>query len=456
MRIHMRPGHPEYRERLSEYIGYIMKMRNSITILLAVTAAAILVSGCAENPLENLFSQFKKQETPVMDTEYGDNFVEIYNEGTEPSDSTEGELLIYEDSGDDETSSVMEHGTEEGAVTIIHNDQAASVTDGSTASANTAADAAESTACNETLPTEAVTTTVADTEGTTTDSTDQSESSAPGFETETESDITDSGAEGPAAIALSSYIAPLEAAGQHWSMSYENLSTGDTYAYQEDDQMQAASVIKLFIMATAYRYMCYPESEEDHIAFGESYEGELRETLESMIQVSDNDAANLLVERLGEGDFDTGAKIVNDYCIELGCTATSIGRRFLEENPTGDNYTSAADVRRLLSMIYHGTLINEEASGKMLDILKGQTRTEKIPAGLPEGFTCANKTGEIAEGYGLGCIENDAAICMAPEGEGEGFILVVMSNDLSGTNETARQAITQIASLSADWYLQSR
>ena len=89
----------------------------------------------------------------------------------------------------------------------------------------------------------------------------------------------------------------------------------------------------------------------------------------------------------------------------------------------------------------------------MLEIVKGQTRKNKIPAGLPAGFTSGNKTGEMPEGYGLGCIENDSAIVFAPEGMGKGYILTVMSTNLGGRNSEAISVIGQISSMVAQWYI---
>lgn len=261
---------------------------------------------------------------------------------------------------------------------------------------------------------------------------------------------------GPVAQAVNSYLKDREAKGEKWAIAYEDLATGEQYDYQSGEKMQSASVIKLFIMGAVYQYMCYPENEDEVINFGEDYDGQLRETIENMIRVSDNDAANLLIERLGRGDFQAGAGMLKKFCAANGYTETSLGRRFLEENPDSDNYISANDVRKILSDLYHGRLVNEDASAKMLEILKGQTLTGKIPSGLPEGFSSANKTGEIPEGYGLGCIENDSAICFAPEGSGEGFILVILSNELGGRNEEAQSVIRSIASDTASWYLNEK
>lgn len=276
----------------------------------------------------------------------------------------------------------------------------------------------------------------------------------PGMSTEPETEKMQS--KGPMEAVISEQIAGREAMGEHWSVAYEDLETGEQYGYQEEDVMQSASVVKLFIMGAVYRYMCYPPEGEEVIPFHEEYEGQLRDTIVSMITVSDNGCANLLIERLGEGDFSAGAQRIRAFCEENGYPGTSIGRRFLEENPSGDNFTTAADTRKFLSDLYHGKLVSEEASAKMLEIVKGQTRKNKIPAGLPAGFTSGNKTGEMPEGYGLGCIENDSAIVFPPEGMGEGYILTVMSNDLAGRNDQAIGVIGQISSMVAQWYQEQK
>ena len=274
-----------------------------------------------------------------------------------------------------------------------------------------------------------------------------------GSETETDIETENETESGPVGAVVSEFIHAREAMGEHWSIAYEDLETGASYGYHEEDVLQSASVVKLFIMGAVYRYMCYPKEGERVIPFHEDYDGHLRATIESMIRVSDNDCANLLIDRLGEGDFALGAQRIKEFCEEYGYTGTSIGRRFLEQNPSGDNYTTAADTRKFLADLYHGTLVTEEASRKMLDIVMGQTRKNKIPAGLPSGFTSGNKTGEMPEGYGLGCIENDCAIVFPPEGMGKGYVLTIMSNDLGGRNSEAISVISRMSSGIAQWYI---
>ena len=217
------------------------------------------------------------------------------------------------------------------------------------------------------------------------------------------------------------------------------------HEYHGNVVMQSASVIKVFIMGAVYDRICYPSDPAQAIPWQDSYDGELRSLIEKMITVSDNECANRLVEILGQGDFTAGSRVVYEFCQSHGYMNTSLGRRFMDSNPTGDNYTSAADCRKILVDIYEGKLVNAEASEKMLTFLKGQNFRNKIPAGLPAGFSCGNKTGEMPAGYGFGCIENDMAIVFAPEGK-EDYVLVVLSNELNGENTAAQGVISGISS----------
>lgn len=241
---------------------------------------------------------------------------------------------------------------------------------------------------------------------------------------------------------LESFLGEAETLREKWAVSAVDLADGTLYGYHDDMQMQSASVIKVFIMAAVYDRVCYPKDTESAIYVQEEYEGELKTLLTNMITVSDNDAANRLVELLGYGNFREGQKVVNTFCRENGFGGTSLGRRFLAENPADDNYTTSGDCMKLLRDLYNGSCVCAEASEKMLNMLKNQTRTEKIPSGIPAGTVCANKTGEMPQGYGLGCIENDIAIVYGEHGD---YILCVLSNDLDGRNEEAKKRIAEIS-----------
>lgn len=224
-----------------------------------------------------------------------------------------------------------------------------------------------------------------------------------------------------------------EANGEVWAVVTEDLSEDARQSYNEKEVLLSASVIKVFILGTVR------QAVEENVFTEEAVE----KLCYDMITVSDNDASNTLVEMLGEGDFDAGAKKVNQFCEKYGFTGTSLNRRFLGTNEHGDNYTCAKDCADLLKGIYVGSIVSEASSEKMLELLKAQTCKWKIPEGIPAEVKSANKTGEMPDGYGLGCIENDIAIVFAPDRD---YILVVLSNELGGKNDEAMQVIRNISS----------
>ena len=118
--------------------------------------------------------------------------------------------------------------------------------------------------------------------------------------------------------------------------------------------MQAASLIKLYIMGAIY------DNYDSVVAqYGQS---SVESNLRSMITVSDNDAANTLVSYLGGGDSAAGMNAVNSFCQTHGYTDTSMGRLLLQSNANGDNYTSVSDCGRFLRSIYAGNFgISSEA-----------------------------------------------------------------------------------------------
>lgn len=238
------------------------------------------------------------------------------------------------------------------------------------------------------------------------------------------------------------YTIPLEANGESWAIAAMDLNTQNYSTIHAEQPMKSASVIKAFIMAAVFDKLVY---SNEGTTVSADYDNTLKSLLNSMITVSDNDAANELVRRLGGGDFQTGAAVLNTFCQERNYTSTHLGREFLAAAPTDDNYTSASDCCRLLSEIYNGTLVNADASADMLALLQAQTRTSKIPAGVPDNVTTANKTGELSDPGNLGVVENDISIIFAKD---HPYVLCVLSNNIQN-NSSAQETISKI---SADVY----
>ena len=218
-----------------------------------------------------------------------------------------------------------------------------------------------------------------------------------------------------------------------WSVYVCNLAK-NTEGSINDQQMQAASLIKLYIMGAVY---------EDYDSLSSKYSKDaLDNALNSMITVSDNDAANTLVNYLGGGDDAAGMARVNKFCQDHGYTSTSMGRLLLADNSNGDNYTSAKDCGKFLKTIYQidkGTATdnNDTLAGAeyMYRLLKMQTRKNKIPAQMPSNVKVANKTGE------LDTVENDAGI-IYDTAKGIDLVVCFMSQDLNDTT-AAQNTIAQ-------------
>ena len=207
-----------------------------------------------------------------------------------------------------------------------------------------------------------------------------------------------------------------------WSVYVCNLLK-DSDGTINDTPMQAASLIKLYIRGAVY---------ENYGTIAQSHNSEeIDSNISAMISVSDNDAANTLVNWLGNGNDAAGMAKVNNFCQEHGFTSTQMNRLLLAGKENGDNYTSVKDCGTFLKQIYQvvngtlpsSTLANADA---MYFQLKTQQRKNKIPAQLPEGVGTANKTGE------LDTVENDAAI-IYDTAKGIDLVVCFMSQDLTDT-----------------------
>ncbi len=215
-----------------------------------------------------------------------------------------------------------------------------------------------------------------------------------------------------------------------WAVYVSDLVKGTESAI-DDRRMQAASLIKLYIMGAVY------VSYEDLAA---QYDpASLDSWLYSMITVSDNEAANQLVSCLGGGDTDAGMAAVNEFCMNHGYFQSHMGRLLLHSNEYDDNYTSVNDCGHFLQEIYYENVEEYPYADAMYSLLKAQQRRNKIPAQMPEGVSVANKTGELDD------VENDAGILYDSAND---LVIVFMSENLSDVGS----AQSTIASLSRQIY----
>jgi len=241
-------------------------------------------------------------------------------------------------------------------------------------------------------------------------------------------EITDTTSHTPAtaeAAEIQKYLDTSATSGT-WGVYAKNLTSNSVKVNINNQKLQSASLIKLFIMATAF----------EEIEKGTLEKSQVIDDIRVMINRSDNDATNRMIDKLANTSGLSGFDKINNYLVTHGYNATEIHRKMLASPTNGDNYTSVVDVGNLLESMYRGTCVSKDASQEMIEILKSQTLTSKIPAGVPSGVETANKTGELSN------VENDAAIVYK---ESSHYILVVMSNNVNDT-AAARNNIKEISS----------
>ena len=232
---------------------------------------------------------------------------------------------------------------------------------------------------------------------------------------------------------MSKVEASLPVGNGSWSVYVCDLAGGAEGCIGETPR-QAASLIKLFIMGAVYE-----QYEELTALYGKDY---VDAHLNAMITVSDNDAANTLTGALGRGDTTAGMQVVNAFCVSHGFNCSSMGRLLLQSNEFGDNYTSVLDCGRFLKKIYSGGGEEFPHAADMFSLLAGQTRTNKIPAQMPEGVCVANKTGELSD------VENDAGIIYNSSND---LVIVFMSENLSECG-SAQSTIASLSRMIYDSY----
>lgn len=216
-----------------------------------------------------------------------------------------------------------------------------------------------------------------------------------------------------------------------WSVYVKNLKNDQTVLIN-DRPMKSASVMKLFILGTMYKAFEDGEMERTE---------ELISLMKDMIIYSSNEASNELLYRLGDSDYGRGIARVNAFIQEYEFSDMTVEYNGFDNPATNMgsghyNQVSAQDCGRLLEAIYHRQWVSRSVSNEIEQMMLNQNTRYKIPAGLPEGVLCGNKTGE------MDYTENDAAVIY---GDSCDYILVVLSSDWNSKDE----AIFRIQSISS-------
>lgn len=124
-------------------------------------------------------------------------------------------------------------------------------------------------------------------------------------------------------------------------------------------------------------------------------------------------------------------------------TAAKADERF---NKTDKDTATPADMNRLLEMIFKGEIVDRAASDEIIYYLKEcQTGTARIPGLLPKGTDVAHKSGTIS-----GSI-NDTGVVFLPDG-GHVAITVLMKNTRA-TTAARERVIADISRYAYDYFV---
>lgn len=182
----------------------------------------------------------------------------------------------------------------------------------------------------------------------------------------------------------------------------------------------SASIIKVFIMEYAYT-----QADLNVMMEGKT----LNDWIVPMIQQSDNDATNQLIDYFGMENL-------NEFFLAQGYQDTHLERKMLDSAARAqgkENYTSLNDCMTFLKKLYQHKEVYPQSA--MLEIMKGQAIRTKIPSKLPNGIIIANKTGELEN------VENDIGLVFS---ETNPFAIVILSQNVTNT-DGIRNAIGDFA-----------
>jgi len=231
----------------------------------------------------------------------------------------------------------------------------------------------------------------------------------------------------------------------------KNLKTGESFAYQADEAMPTASLIKFPVLIELYRQADAGKidlgkmlvlREEDkapgsgilttHFSAGASFA--LRDAARLMIAYSDNTATNLVLDEIGLPSTSETMK-------QLGYPNTQLHNKVFKGSKTsldperskkyGLGSTTAAEMIRLYEALESGELASEESTKALRQHLRACEDRNKFPRFLPYGTVLAFKTGSVNQS------RTAAGIIESPAGQIALCVLTAENEDQSWTPENA-------------------
>lgn len=227
-----------------------------------------------------------------------------------------------------------------------------------------------------------------------------------------------------------------------WSVYFVDYSQNQRFGMNEQVIYTAASVNKLYVLASLYFLAGKNEidldetitlQKKDIIDFGTGvirYDPpgtvySLKTLARLLSEKSDNTAEFILKTKIGEAKIQT---LVNQF----GMKQTSIK----------ENKTSLADTALLFEKIRNGEITNKAYSAEMIDFLDQSDFEDRLPALLPADVRVYHKIGnEVGNIHDVGIVVKDDTV----------YFLGVFSSDIGATENEAKKTIALISKMVFDF-----
>lgn len=217
------------------------------------------------------------------------------------------------------------------------------------------------------------------------------------------------------------------------------------YERDADRQLPSASIIKILIMVEAFRSFLLGKLDPErkvHVCGSDKVDYSIisrmntdlytiRDLVVLMMSISDNTAANVLIDILGREN-------INNTAESLALKGTVLQRKMMDFEAAGrgrQNLTTPRDIIALLEKLYKGSILTDEACEEMLKIMSIVASRDYMIRELPEETRVAHKTGE------LDGINHDAGIIYRQQGD---YALGIFATGLK-SNIYGRKYISELS-----------